>query len=232
MSAALHKLYGHIGNFLSTGLLTHSPHVPSRAFPIPGAAAGMSLFEFMTMGRPEIRAQQALFPFLDQLYPGTVREYPFSKTFIDFWVPPQLVPGGVAIELKHYSAHQTGQFATLLGSPARLRFSLASDLVKPRPSGSRLIQVALYTAVEQLQRPLQRTAPEPRFVKSYVRRPVNASDYQPAARRDLGAWPLLSRYVTPRGPAAAGDFIIPAVRHFGLPGEMVSGRVCFFMGIV
>jgi hypothetical protein len=231
MSPALNQLYKDLHDFFSGGLLTHNPVVPHGAQHVPGAGAGMSLFEYMTAGRPEIRAQQALYPYLRQRDPGTRREYHFSGTFIDFWLP-NIVPGGVAIELKHYSPHQTGQFATLLGSPAKLRFSLASDLAKPRPAGSTLIQIALYTSVEGLPGRLQQTSAEPKFVKSYVRRPVAQHVYEPAARQQLAAWPLLKYYVTPAGQAGANDFIVPVRHSYGLPAAQISGRVCFFMGIV
>lgn len=139
---------------------------------------------------------------------------------------------GVAIELKHYSPHQTGKFAALLGPAKRRNFNFVGDFVKPRPGGSTLIQVGLYTAVEYLDRPAPKTYSGVPFVRSYVRRPIARSRYEPLAREDLRNWPFLSTYGTPSGPATPDDFVVPDHLHtFGPPGDTVTGRVSFFIAM-
>jgi hypothetical protein len=223
-------LYQYLDKFFRGGVLTHQPAASPSAAPAVVSMAGMSLFEYMTRGRPEIRAQEALDPYLRANYPQTVREKYHNNTYIDFWIPG--VEGqDVAIELKHYSPHQTGKFATLLGPSKKRNFNLVGDHGKPRPAGAILIQIGLYTVVEDLSRPAPKTYSKVPFVKSYVRRPVPRSRYEPLAQDDLRNWRFLSNYVTPSGPATPDDFIVPGRCHtFGAPGNTVTGRVSFFMG--
>ncbi|MEH6433824.1 hypothetical protein [Massilia sp. DD77] len=225
----LTTLYHYLNDFFRNGVLTHAPVTCRTEESAPALGPGRSLFEHMTRGRPEIRAQQALYPHLCACYPQTRREWRYQNTFIDFWIPG--ADGqDVAIELKHYSPHQTRKLATLLGPSKKRHFNLVADYEKPRPAGSVLIQIGLYTAVEDLDRSAPKTYSSVPFVKSYVRRPVPPSRYEPLARDDLRNWSHLSNYVTPAGPATPADFVVPSGPHvFGTQGNMVTGRVPFLL---
>lgn len=222
-------LYQYLNDFFQNGILAHPPVASRKEEPALALGPGRSLFEHMTRGRPEVRAQQALDPYLRARYPQTCREWRHGNTFIDFWIPG-IEGQDVAVELKHYSPHQTGKFATLLGPSKKRPFDLVADYQKPRPAGSVLIQIGLYTAVEDLNSSAPKTYSRVPFVRSYVRRPVPRSRYEPLARDDLRNWSHLSNYVTPSGRATPADFLVPACQHsFGPPGNVVTGRVCFFL---
>jgi hypothetical protein len=229
-----HQVFSHIKNFLDNGKVTFEPSAGKHDRRIIQKPANQSLLEYMCSGRSEIKAQSALFPHLLSLNCKTEREKPLGGKFFDFWIPGGEGPE-IFIELKHYSPHQTGQFNTLLGPSPKKNFNLDGDYRKfltNCSNGSVLIQIGLYTAVEGLQ-----STGNPggvKFVKSYVRRPIPLADYAPAARKDLQRWwPHLSRYSTPAGPATLHDFVAPQAHTFAANnGDIVTGRVCYFMGIV
>lgn len=91
---------------------------------------------------------------------------------------------GAVIEIKHYSPHQSGGFAMLLG-PARGRnFTLHGDFVKPRPDLP-LIQLGLFTSIEELPDPGPHDVELKPFIKTYVRQALSTASYQTPAREAL-----------------------------------------------
>lgn len=91
-------LYQYLDNFFRVGVDPSSRNF-SLGTARRGADAGMSLSEYMTGGKPEVRRQEALYPYLRDRFPATVREKFHNGTFIDFWIPD--VEGqNVAIEIK------------------------------------------------------------------------------------------------------------------------------------
>lgn len=225
----LNNLFNYIEEFFNAGIITHNPSKKNNlSFKTP-ITPHKSLFEYMTSGRgAEIRAQQALYPYLLAKYPKTTPELKIGKTRIDFFIP-NVGQYDVAIELKHYSPHQSGQFKALLGPSVGRNFTIAGDLKKLRPRGMILLQVALYTTVEQVTIANPKSSSVP-FVKTYVARGLSRPSYELQAKNDLGKWQYLRRYYTPRGAATSADFIVPKVQHtFGPNLDKVSGRVCFFM---
>lgn len=223
----LDDLYLYIKEFFDAGIINHHPTKQRNLRSPTRLTVSKSLFEHMTAGRgAEIRAQQALYPYLIERYPQTKPEFGFKKTRIDFFIP-NIGPYNVAIELKHYSPHQSGQFKTLLGPSPGRNFTIVGDLKKARPPNTILLQIGLYTAVENATNPQNSSV---QFVRTYVKKTVQQCGYEAAARVELSTWPYLRHYCTPNGIATPADFSVPQKPHrFGPSHDIVSGRVCFFM---
>ncbi|WP_374361937.1 hypothetical protein [Pseudoduganella danionis] len=222
-----HILFNYIKDFFEAGIATHQP-LRSKILRVPvKALKEVSLLEQMTSHRgAELQAQYALYPYLLEKYPLTVREWKNGSTIADFFIP-DVGPHGVAIEMKHFSAHQTNQLQGLLGPSKNKKDTLAHDLYKPLPNGTILMQIGMFTAVESLTVDSHRNS-ACHFVRTYVNKPLALSQYEPGARHNFENWKHLRQYVTPRGDAISADFIVPAKQHvFGTENDRVAGRVNF-----
>lgn len=226
------KVYHCINEFLRKGEV--SPILRG----VEASATPISLFEFIAQPKPEIRAQEAMFPALRASFPSTEREYHWSDAAscrlrkFDF-----LVSDGdehVIVELKHYSAHQTGGFRNLLGPiytrKGKQLQSLWHDCSKPRPY--KLVQVGLFTAVEEWAPVRRWKSINNRFIQSYVRRPLPLTVYEHLARRDLQTWTKLGEYTCGESPLGPESFTVGPVAEFLADcGTTVKGRVNFLIGL-
>ena len=243
-----------LGQALSSTHLRYTPerstgHVTS-IHAISGAP--LSLFEYLTMhSRPEIRAQEALLPYLVAAGFHVTRECRMrvngKQRVFDFVVRPNdgpdvntdpVVDDVVVIELKHLGAHQTGGLNALLGpivTPAGKALStLHSDYHKPHPPVP-MIQVGLLTAVDgwnQAGASVHWSDVDSPFVKRYVKGKTLASNYQAQAISTLSRWPLNNRYTRPVSWPATSHFNIgPMVIYYTQAGIEVTGCVHYFLGI-
>lgn len=220
------RIYSDVVHFLRLPRLKFIP-ITKNEKASPQCGETRSLFEYMLdtqKNGSEIKAQEALFPYLVDCYPGTIRELRINNGGrIDFSVVQDKEQ--VDIELKHHSVHQANGFGGVLGG-------LELDLIRHdthRPEIP-LIQVALYTAVEGLAaHPSIFTSHQ--FIPTYGALPL-PQQYEPAARAHLSKWSLLPRYTCLDHPASWGDFHLGPFQAFqSLPGGLVEGRVNYFVGL-
>ena len=243
-----------LGQALSSTHLRYAPdrstgHVTS-AQTISGEP--LSLFEYLTMHpRPEIRAQDALLPYLVAAGFHVTRECGMrvngKQRLFDFVVRPGGTgddaggPGAddfVVVELKHLGAHQTGGFKALLGpvlnKAEKALSTLHSDFYKDRPSVP-LIQVGLFTAVDSwgtVAASVHWTAVGSPFVQRYVKGKKLVPNYLAQANLTLSAWELNGRYTRPASwPASIHFNVGPAVSYQTPTGVQVSGHVHYFLGM-
>lgn len=244
-----------LGQALSSAHLRYTPH--RSIGHIEGkeeiSGAPLSLFEYLTMNsRPEIRAQDALSPYLVAAGFHVIREYRMTihgkQRIFDFVVRPN---GGrdtaidvdnddlVIIELKHLGAQQTGGFRGLLGpimTPAKKELStLHSDFGKRRPKRVPMIQVGLFTAVAGWNKAgaaVHWSAVDSPFIKRYVKGKPLPRNYRAQALADLSAWSLNHSYTRPASWPATSHFNggPPATYHTP-DGVQVTGCVDYFLGI-
>ena len=236
-------VYDDVVAFLKMPQLLYAPIKTIRGVTkssISSAFPSLSLFEYMLAQKAEIRAQEALFPYLLSKYQVVEREYkcnfsagsPKKYYKVDFIVADdEALSNPVVIELKHYSPHQSGGLATLLGT--KPGFNLLGDYEKIRSrfsplKNTPLIQIGLYTAVEtfHLNPGTWHAHQANAFIKTYVRSPVTPSIYGLAADEALAVWPHLAKYNPYKG------FVMPDPSSKSTaPSAWVDGRVNYFVGL-
>lgn len=240
-----HRVYEVLKNVLDADRLEYGPitsFTASRAS-LEANNAGLTLFEHMTRNnRPEIRAQEAIFPHLIaagfQVGREKAVDHEGKRRIFDFVVSD--TSSEVIVELKHYSPHQTDQFRGLLGpivTTAGLhRQSLSNDFCKYRPIGATLIQIGLYTAVEgwcdAAGLPVPQTQSGSYFIEKFVARPLPRNTYTAQARDALRNWPHLHLFTCPMHTATDQDYCEgPDSAYTSRTDVTVRGRVNYFLGI-
>jgi hypothetical protein len=247
MTSLSHRVYALIDAALRSNELVDLPQTGKGL-----AGAPKSLFEYLVMNdRPEIRAQEVLFLYLQAAGVDVHREHGARvkgvRRIFDFVVREPASVGTalrgfgdcVIVELKHYSPHQTGQFRALLGplktKAGRKLPSLHLDYKKHRPEEAPLLQVGLFTAVEDMrgqatERPVWQASGSP-FVRKYVKG-KSLADYETAAHAALQAWELNDQYVRPAGASTDLGYHKGPQTSFTSPsGVEITGRVNYFLGI-
>jgi hypothetical protein len=246
-SPFVQQVYYDIAGFLSAPALPFMP-VCSRSATVATITANsspLSLFSYMTENAcAEIRAQDALFPFLVSKYEKVERErlwyFDSAKRVFDFFV----THGGeeLIIELKHLSPHQSGRhpapyrFLNLLGpivAPGGKHIqTVCEDYEKSRPTDVALIQLALYTGIDAWSGGCLQQQVDNYFIQHYVPHALPSSTYKQASEGVLNAWEFRSRYRCPAAPASGRDYREGRACTFTtVNGIDVTGRVNYFMGI-
>lgn len=240
-----HKVFQTLKEVLDAERLSYAPIKSSIASrdDLQANNDGLTLFKHMTVDRrPEIRAQEAIFPHLIAAGWDVRREktvYIKDKCRIfDFVVTDDC--SEVIVELKHYSPHQTKQFVGLLGpvvTKAKVHLqSLHKDFHKRRPSETPLIQLGLFTAVEGWRNTVGVQVPRKDsgsyFIEKFARGPLVRGVYEAQARQALGNWAYRHLFACPTQTATASDFCVgPSSEYTSNTNVTVRGRVNYFLGI-